>query len=135
MPLDAEYVCDICTDTYVGKHRRPGRDGKYRCPECSLKRNRQQIAAEYRSRQLLRDFGMHQQEYDRLFLEQSGVCAICKERELHKDLAVDHDHKTKRVRGLLCSRCNIGLSHFKDSSLLLSQASAYIARSNLNVKA
>ena len=58
-------------------------------------------------------------EYDRLFEQQEGKCAICRQPEpqmwkgRRKNLAVDHDHKTGRVRALLCSECNTayGLLH------------------------
>jgi len=45
-------------------------------------------------------------DYDRLLKRQGGRCAGCGGRPQKKRLAVDHDHKTGRVRGLLCSTCN-----------------------------
>lgn len=60
-------------------------------------------------------------EYDKLFLRQNGACFICKKKEsdLHqsgqiKRLAVDHDHKTGKIRGLLCSKCNKALGLIND---------------------
>lgn len=51
-----------------------------------------------------------------MFLEQQGKCGICNKHqsELDRTLAVDHCHNTGRIRGLLCSNCNLGLGHFKD---------------------
>jgi hypothetical protein len=67
------------------------------------------------------------EEYRALLERQGGVCAICKGRPQSKRLAVDHDHKTGEVRGLLCSRCNHdGLGAFHDSVLLLWRAVAYL---------
>jgi hypothetical protein len=44
--------------------------------------------------------------YDRLLGEQGGVCAICGNPPKTRRLHIDHDHKTGKVRGLLCHRCN-----------------------------
>ena len=64
--------------------------------------------------------------------EQGGRCAICgvhhselNDRE-HFNLFVDHDHETGIVRGLLCTHCNVGLGHFRDSPNLLAKAIAYL---------
>lgn len=49
-----------------------------------------------------------EQERQKMSDNQKGCCAICKKPENHfkKRLAVDHNHKTSKVRGLLCYRCN-----------------------------
>lgn len=84
--------------------------------------------------------GQHQyeitaEEYDRLFREQGGACAICQrpERAAYrggiKRLAVDHDHTgTNKVRALLCGNCNNGLGRFEDDPALLRAAADYIER-------
>ena len=51
-------------------------------------------------------YGITGDDYDALLALQGGKCAICRARPRSKRLAVDHDHKTGAVRGLLCSRCN-----------------------------
>jgi hypothetical protein len=51
-------------------------------------------------------FGMTVEEYDALLTAQGGVCGICKRPPKSRRLAVDHDHATGRVRGLLCAFCN-----------------------------
>jgi hypothetical protein len=66
----------------------------------------------YRARDLRRNFGLEPEDFERLLAEQKGVCSICGEPETSyrdgklKALAVDHDHNTDTIRGLLCSRCN-----------------------------
>jgi len=57
-------------------------------------------------RRLRLTFGLTWDEYDFLLGCQGGVCAICSGRPRKYALAVDHDHKTGEIRGLLCSRCN-----------------------------
>ena len=51
-------------------------------------------------------YGITPEEYEALLEYQGGVCAICLQRPVTKRLAVDHNHRTGAVRGLLCSRCN-----------------------------
>lgn len=74
---------------------------------------------------------MHGVSYDDLMKAQRRRCAICGKRRSDKvgrRLVVDHDHKTGKVRGLLCSNCNNGLGRFKDSLLLLNAALTYLRR-------
>lgn len=57
-------------------------------------------------------YGLTLEDYDRMLEEQHGKCAICKTEKVggkHKTntMIVDHDHKTGKVRGLLCNYCNI----------------------------
>lgn len=63
---------------------------------------------------LRRLYGLSEAEYASMHARQGGVCALCDapETALHPDgsvkpLAVDHDHRTGAVRGLLCHRCNV----------------------------
>jgi len=82
-----------------------------------------------RNIQLRNKFGITLDVYNKILEGQNGVCAICKDECLTgRQLAVDHDHKTGKVRGLLCMECNIGLGKFKDSSELLSKAISYLQK-------
>lgn len=76
---------------------------------------------------LKRKFNLSQEEYDTMLREQGGVCAICK-KECSKALAVDHDHQTGLVRGLLCNPCNRGIGYLKDSVAILESASDYLTK-------
>lgn len=78
-------------------------------------------------------YGMTPEDYDALLQSQNGLCAICKkpERRLNRagkirHLAVDHDHATGAIRGLLCSSCNNGIGYFGDDLTLLRAAVAYL---------
>jgi hypothetical protein len=79
-----------------------------------------------RRRKLLRRFGLTPTDYDEILVHQRGVCAICKHAPVGKHLAVDHDHATKKVRGLLCAACNRGLGWFKDDAHALQSALDYL---------
>lgn len=72
-------------------------------------------------------------EYQRMMKVQNDLCAICKlpESSRHhkgklRDLAVDHCHKTGKVRGLLCSSCNRGIGIFKENIETLKIAINYL---------
>lgn len=74
-----------------------------------------------------RRFDLTADEYSTLLERQGGVCAICKTEPKRKRLAVDHDHKTMRVRGLLCTMCNHKvLGGAKDDVEILRSAVAYL---------
>jgi hypothetical protein len=66
--------------------------------------------------------------------EQNGVCAICREPETKVlygrtcKLAIDHDHTTGKVRGLVCSRCNSILGMAQDDAALLLNALGYLSK-------
>lgn len=55
-------------------------------------------------------YGMTLDEYYELLERQGNVCAICGKPPKSKRLSVDHNHKTGKVRGLLCTKCNSNLS-------------------------
>lgn len=71
-------------------------------------------------------------DYAKLLVEQNNCCAICgiEATELKRELSVDHNHETHKIRGLLCGHCNIGLGNFKDSTTLLSIAIEYLERTD-----
>lgn len=90
---------------------------------------RHQGSEKAKDTKLRRTFGISLADYVLMLAAQGGVCAICKRPETRKRrayLAVDHDHETGRVRGLLCSACNAGMGHFDDSPRLLVAAAQYL---------
>ena len=86
----------------------------------------------------LRKLGWTQDRYDSKFLEQEGLCAICKIPTAPLCaggvLAADHEHvDPPKPRGLLCSRCNTGLGQFLDNPLLLIEAALYLVKYGVNL--
>lgn len=79
---------------------------------------------------MLKKKGITVSDYDRMFVEQHGVCAICEQPELTRRLSVDHNHATGKVRGLLCHRCNVAIGLFKENVDVLSSAIGYLAAQN-----
>ena len=78
--------------------------------------------------QLRMDFNIQIEVYDLILEEQEHRCGICRAHisNLDKSLAVDHCHETGMIRGLLCSKCNLGLGSFKDSIPILARAILYL---------
>ena len=76
-------------------------------------------------------YGVNIQDFHNLLIWQHGVCAICgreakKAKSRHGQLVIDHDHKTGRVRGLLCSNCNVALGLFQENIDVLLSAQTYL---------
>lgn len=67
-------------------------------------------------------------EYQNLIEKQNNLCAICLMPEKDKALAIDHCHKTFKIRGLLCQKCNRGLGCFNDESFLVQNAYNYLVK-------
>lgn len=64
-------------------------------------------------------YGITIEDYERMYFEQGGVCAICgNPPPPTKHLFIDHDHKTGKVRGLLCRGCNAGLAFIENVGFL-----------------
>ena len=90
------------------------------CRECDNSHKRER---------LVKDYGITLAQYDIMVDQQEGVCAICGEINVNgKRLVIDHNHDTGEIRGLLCSACNLGLGHFKDSTAALKSAINYLSR-------
>lgn len=72
-------------------------------------------------------YGLTPSEVDIMVDEQGGKCAICEQpfNEKRKP-QVDHSHKTQKVRGALCGRCNKGLGCFDDDPIRLIKARIYL---------
>jgi hypothetical protein len=113
-----------------GKHRRHGY-----CKECCRLYSRERGSKDvlkykardplyYRRKKLLKLYGITHEQYMDMHGAQSGVCAMCgghEKRILYGSVAhlvVDHDHKTGKVRGLLCCRCNGALGSIENADLL-----------------
>lgn len=81
------------------------------------------IAYHARVRMLKHRYGITIADYDRMFAEQDGKCAIClRERKL----IIDHDHKTKKVRGLLCHACNTAIGKLGEDVQTIGRALVYV---------
>jgi hypothetical protein len=72
-------------------------------------------------------YGLSIEEVDHMKISQNECCAICGNKFINtKDMHIDHNHITGKVRQLLCRGCNHGLGHFRENPLLLDKAKEYL---------
>jgi len=79
----------------------------------------------------LKKYGISLKEWDAMFMSQSGCCAICNKHQSNFKyrLAVDHCHKTGKIRGLLCQNCNTAIGLLQDDPSLCVKAEKYLLKS------
>ena len=112
---------------------------RYRGPDCKTCRaevRRENYSPDYNANGMLKkNYGITLADYDAMVEKQGGKCAICestKPKTPGVRFAVDHDHKTGKVRGLLCGPCNAGIGKLGDDIALLTAAIEYL-RDHSNV--
>lgn len=129
---------EIKDKTQFHKYKR-AKDGlKHYCKICANNRNfeyRKTHSKKYKyikKNELKRSFNISLEFYNDMLLNQNSNCAICKINriELNKDLCVDHNHSTGKIRGLLCHKCNSGLGLFQDNINILFEAVKYLKNHN-----
>jgi len=111
-------------------------DGRFGyCTVCTRARNGERTPEARRRWHLKQKYGMTVEEYDELLARQGGACATCRQpppdrprrpRDPLVFFPVDHDHRTGRVRGLLCFRCNTVLGQVDDDVELLQSLIEYL---------
>jgi hypothetical protein len=76
-------------------------------------------------------FGLTPDMFEHLLRRQAGGCAICRglPRAKRRALAVDHEHRTRRIRGLLCENCNRAVGLFDDDPVRIATAVEYLRTS------
>ena len=111
------------------------------CKTCSITTHRNWYIRTRKQDQLhslktrLKKHGLSIDDYNRIKSEQNSACAICKRPEEKKNksgipmvLAIDHCHKTGKVRGLLCGTCNGALGWIGDDLEFLERAISYLKK-------
>lgn len=82
----------------------------------------------------MKRYGITQQQFDLLWHQQEGACAICRQPAYtgtgDRELSIDHDHITGKVRGLLCTHCNTALGMLRDNPHVILRALAYSLKNN-----
>lgn len=123
--------CSVCQDKYCRAWSKSPR-GKAITRERHY-RNREVNSKRASWRRIKRELGLGPEDYDRMYAEQGGVCAICKQPERGdsnvggvKRMSIDHDHATGKIRSLLCAACNTRLGILENDDFVKS-AIAYLA--------
>jgi hypothetical protein len=91
------------------------------------------LSGRRRNKRLLHQYGLDEKQYAEMLRTQDGKCAACgrlnsgkRHGERYAPMYIDHDHKTGRVRGLLCAQCNTALGLLEDSEKRISQLAVYL---------
>ena len=103
------------------------------CKECDkarVKKRHEENPERTRNNDLKRNYGITLDEHTQMYGEQNGVCAVCEKPGdgKWKKLCVDHDHKTGKVRQLLCRNCNMILGQVDDDANHLRKLTAYLQK-------
>lgn len=122
-PCTREY-CRLYYQKHQERLRKRGTDWN--------RKNKRQI----RNAQLKRCFGITIEQYDMMYKNQEGCCAICRKHrnKFKRRLHVHHDHKTGWIGGLLCHGCNTGLGSFEDKKDLLIKAIHFLGQQKRGVR-
>jgi len=131
-------TCKPLSDFSSRPANRDGYQGSCKRCACDQQQARNRIdpsrtARNRRNSQLLNDYGISVDDYERMLMEQQGLCACCRQSEtyVHSNgkvyaLSVDHDHATGKIRGLLCHACNRAIGLLGDSVDRLQAAIDYL---------
>lgn len=149
-------ICSTCreelplTFDYFYRSNREKYGFEYRCKNClRLKKKKYQESEQAKTNRNKRDknrrqsshgqemkqrhrlkykFNLTLEQYDQMVEQQNGKCAICNQIDISgKRLAVDHDHQTGKIRGLLCSNCNLLLGRVESTPELFSKMMKYLS--------
>jgi hypothetical protein len=94
------------------------------------KNNKDKVKNFYKKANYKRYYGISLEEVNEILFKQNFKCSICKSllnvNNGEKGFAIDHCHKNKEVRGILCMHCNTGLGLFKDNIFIMIKAIVYL---------
>lgn len=79
-----------------------------------------------RASQIKYNYGLNLEQINKILIKQDYKCAICDRSLIETRGCIDHDHKVKEVRGILCHQCNTGLGLLNENPELLRKAALYI---------
>jgi hypothetical protein len=105
------------------EHRKKNKKQENEYQRAWRDKNRGRLKEQHRQRK----YGLSQEEFYSMLAGQGGVCAICGSSEWGPvGPAIDHDHETNMVRGILCHHCNILLGCSRDNKKILLSAIDYL---------
>lgn len=120
--------CKNCRNKYTRKWRLANHEKTKELQRRSYYRAKEKEPTLNRRRRLKSKYGLSQEDVDRILVSQDGKCSGCGLPLTMNIIAVDHNHKTNKVRGLLCTLCNTSLGHAKDNPETLRRLADYLER-------
>lgn len=121
---------NLCSAHYNNKRYKDNSEHMRQVKRNWVAKNKDYVKYLKKNNSLLSHYGISLQQYNILVIEQKGLCKICSspnsKRVKMPDLVVDHDHKTGKIRGLLCSPCNVAIGMLGDSQERLLKVVEYL---------
>ncbi len=127
--------CEYPLDNFFSRGGKRKNELQAYCKECYREVKRDQNRAKphlQRNRALRKNYGIEPEDFAAMLEKQNGVCLICGKPETAlfrgkvRQLSVDHNHKTKQIRGLLCIKCNSLIAMADDNVNTLVKAIRYL---------
>ena len=129
-------VCKQCGEAKPESEYYSNRKNPHWCIECRKRKNKEHRKLNpdtYRGYEYKKKYGINLEQYNEMLAKQEGKCAICL-FVYEKPLTVDHDHLCcpgevtcgKCIRGLLCGKCNLGISYFNENIEVIERAITYV---------
>lgn len=117
--VNGSSICKSCEQKYTEDHRAEAIARSKRWARKNVEKRRHFLVR--------KNYGLDSERYAELQNFQGNKCAICNRKwpEEIKEICVDHDHRTGKVRGLLCHNCNRALGHFSDDTERMEKAIQY----------
>lgn len=123
--------CKECTKKQAKKYRIENPD-KIKALKKKYKEIRKEVRKPSERRYYLkRKYKITEIDYRNLYNKQNGKCILCNKKFAYGKLCIDHCHTFKKIRGLLCNNCNLGLGNFKDNIEVLKKAIYYLKKNQL----
>ena len=126
-------VCTVCKEwkplSAFHKHRICLYGVESLCKQCKFRKRKERDAqnpGRIRNMDLKAKYGITLDDYNAMYERQGGRCAICGAAE--GKLVVDHNHKTGKVRELLCHLCNAMIGCAREDLAIIAAAAAYLYR-------
>jgi hypothetical protein len=123
------YECKVCAKEYGKKYRVMSGVKDQRREYCKKYRAKPEVKERKREYCYKSKYNITLEEYDKMCCQQNGRCLICEEKP--NKLVVDHDHKTGKVRGLLCNSCNLAIGYLKENKQHFMKAIEYLERDEI----
>lgn len=135
--MEEGLTCSLCdkeitltSERYEKIKERLGPAALNVCIKCFYKIDKKRLKEYTRGICLKEKYGITEIEYKEILARQGYGCKICGNKPRKRPLAVDHDHVTGRIRGLLCTRCNLMLGYAKDNIKTLEAGIIYLRGEN-----
>jgi len=130
-----EYACKKCVNIRRRKHYQKNKVRIIAVAKKYREKNRERVLHAKRKQ----TYGITKEQYNKMLEQQNFVCAVCKNPESSRvgkgncadyknSLSVDHNHKTGKIRGLLCSKCNRALGYLQESVEIMQSLISYIKK-------